>query len=130
MESMHYRRKVLILLIITVLLSFFGCGALTSNSKTPSKNKNVFTKQEIRQLGIEYNVTNAFDLVNFKRPSWLYNLRGEVVVFHNGMRYGGPESLRDFYLPTIYEIRRVGLEGSSKYVRSDRPTVVILVETE
>ena len=129
MENINYRIKTSNILIIMTILSFIGCGLFTNTSKSTSKNKNVLTREEIKQLSIKYTVTNAYDLVNTARPNWLLYLRGEIVVFHNGMQYGGPESLRDFHLPNVFEIRRVGLEGSSKYVRSHHPTVVILVET-
>ncbi len=127
---MNHNLKHSNILIIILILSFLGCGSTTTNSKTSLGRNNVITREEIQQLSVRYNVTNAYDLVNAKKPNWLYNLRGEVVVFHNGMRYGDPNSLRDFNVSNIVEIRRVGLEGSIRYVRSDHPTTVILIETK
>ena len=127
---MNHSLKLSNFLIVTLILSFLGCGSTGSNSKSPLKSKNAISREEIQQLTVRYNVTNAYDLVNAKKPNWLYNMRGEVVVFHNGMRYGGPNSLRDFNVSNVVEIRRVGLEGSFRYVRSDHPTTVILVETK
>ena len=125
----HYLKLSNVLMMI-LILSFLGCGSTTTTSKTSSGRSNVIMREEILQLSIRYNVTNAYDLINAKKPNWLYNLRGEVVVFHNGMRYGDPNSLRDFNVSNIVEIRRVGLEGSIRYVRSDHPTTVILIETK
>ena len=127
---MNHSLKLSNILIVILILSFLGCGSTTTNSKTRLGRKNVITREEIQQLTVRYNVTNAYDLVTSIKPNWLSNMRGEVVVFHHGMRYGGPNSLRDFNVSNVVEIRRVGLEGSFRYVRSDRPTTVILVETK
>lgn len=117
-------RPFAFLSLFVLLALVAGCASTSEPSER--RDRNLITQEEIQEHSAIY--TNAFDLVQALKPQWLTNRRGEVVVFFNGGRHGGPESLRDFRLPNLVSMRYLGIEDSFRYVRSEHPTVVILVE--
>lgn len=112
--------------VVGCFLLFAVVGCATTSEPSERRDRNFISQEEIQEHQDHYS--NAYDLVQALKPQWLTNRRGEVVVFFNGARHGGPEALRDFRLPNLVSMRYLGIEDSFRYVRSDHPTVVILVE--
>lgn len=126
MLRFHTSRSLVVVFFVLVTLEMAGCTS-PGKTTTTTGGRNVIPLEEI-QAG-ETRYANAYDLVRAVKPRWISNLRGDVRVFFNGFEYGGPESLRDFSLVTIGEVKYAGLRDSYRYVRSDRPTTVILVSS-
>lgn len=113
------------LALVVTLLGIGLAGCRSAGTVATSGSRTLLSLTEIEAGTMRY--ANAYELVRARRPHWLSNLRGEILVFYNGQNYGGPDALRDFTLNGIREVEYVGLENSYRYTQSDRPTVVILV---
>src|ERR1044071_3263572 len=106
-------RLVLLLAALCLPLQLAAQDTTPVPAPKPAKikrNPEVISHEEIQAAG---DVQNAYDLVQRLRATWL-SFRGpssihlatpEVVVYFNGLRRGGPESLRGFEGRGIKEIR-------------------------
>lgn len=93
--------------VLALALTLGGCAAASSGGGS-SRNTSVLTRDEI----VEANQMDALQLVRAERPQWLFRrgartMSGEtdVVVYLDGSRLGGPESLADIATITIERMR-------------------------
>ncbi len=97
------------------LVLVIGCappksGAGDSNNARPDRN--VITLPEVQAARIDNAIDNAYDLVRTLRPMWLrkrgsnsINDDGDIVVYLNNARLGGPEALRQVETISVTSIR-------------------------
>lgn len=86
----------------------------------PTKHPDLITRQEIEALP---EARTAFELVTRLRPNWLNTRQGsitlpqgDVVVYVNEVRRGGPEALREVDRLQVAEIRRVrGIDATTRF---------------
>ena len=102
-----------------------ACSSASSSSQTPAPaattSRDMITEQEIRGA----NAATAYDVVVRLRGHWLrrrgtISVRdpsaGEVVVFLNEVRAGGPEALRGIRADEVREIRYLsGQDATIRY---------------
>ena len=98
----------------------------------PTQKPQLITRQEIEALK---EAQTAFEVVTRLRSTWL-NIRqggltqppGDVVVYVNEVRRGGPEALREVDRLQVAEIRRVrGIDATTRF-GSDHGHGAILVK--
>lgn len=86
----------------------------------PTKNPDLITRQEIEALP---EARTAFEVVTRLRPTWLNTRQGsitqppgEVVVYVNDVRRGGPAALREVDRLQLGEIRRLrGVDATTRF---------------
>ena len=93
-----------------IALLVAGCGpAGSGGTREASPSSRMLLADEIRTVG----ATNAYQAVTRLRPTWLrsrgvVSLRnpsaGEVVVYLDGVRFGGPRSLESIQAESIFQI--------------------------
>jgi hypothetical protein len=95
------------LLVLAMLLATPGCYTTGESAGTAHVNQNLLSAEEMDR----YDLPNLFDLVRTARPFWLqkrvpHTLRGpgnegEVWVYMDETRVGGPEVLRVMALTSV-----------------------------
>ena len=102
---MHPRRLIPLL---AVLLAACTGGGGAETVPAPRASSRLISGEEIEAT----QATNAYDLVQRLRPRWLVKTstlsiraEGDIVVYFNEQRLGGPESLRGLETGNIREIR-------------------------
>lgn len=97
-------------LLLAGVLLLCACGTTTSSTDRPAPrpDRNLISQAEIEASAKD----NAYDLVHYLRPLWLrkrghdgFTTPGDVVVYMDYMRLGGPEALRQIHLVEISTIR-------------------------
>lgn len=100
----------LVVVVATVACASSSGSAESGQTATRSarRSNEVMTEQELR----ESTVLNALDAVRQHRPGWLRSrgatsrgTQSEPVVYFNDVRMGGVESLSQFNLGSIKELR-------------------------
>lgn len=84
-------------------------GGATAQQPRARVRANLIKLEEIESAG----ATDTYELIRKLRPAWFRGARGAsslgsqptVVVYVNGLRHGGPASLRDIPLGHVLEIR-------------------------
>jgi len=97
------------LALLTLLLLAPACASTGSGEGGRGGSSNVITAEDLAQI----SVNNAYDAVVRLRPLWLQSrgnrsavaLRTEIIVAQNGAYFGGVESLREFRIEEVREIR-------------------------
>lgn len=97
-----------ILPVVLALALTLGACAAASSGEESSRNTSILTREEI----VEADQMDALQLVRAERPQWLFR-RGsrtmsgdtDVVVYLDGARLGGPESLAQIATITIERMR-------------------------
>jgi hypothetical protein len=81
-----------------------------SNNARPDRN--VITLPEVQAARIDNGIDNAYELLRTLRPMWLrkrgsnsIQYEGDIVVYLNNARFGGPEALRQVETINITSIR-------------------------
>ncbi len=111
-------RTVLLLLALVVA----GCAsAATGERDVLRRDANRITAEELERA----TFNNLFELVRALRPAWIQPrgpmsiedpTAGEVVVYLDGMRYGGPASLRQLRPGDVASIEYLnGTEASARF---------------
>jgi hypothetical protein len=95
------------LMLFALLLVAAACGS-NGGSPTPRRNPNLIATEEVRAA----YWTNAFDIVQNLRASWLTRRNGlppgtEIPVYLDQQRIGGTASLRQIEKTLIHEIRYI-----------------------
>jgi hypothetical protein len=92
------------------LVAVLGCSppGATSESSTARPDRNLISLEEIQAVRTD----NAYELVRTLRPMWLrkrgsnsVHYDGDIVVYLNETRFGGPEALRQVETISITSIR-------------------------
>src|ERR1043165_1131913 len=114
--------------LVLLLAALAAPAALAAQDTMPlpkaakiKRNPEVISLEEIQASG---DVQNAYDLVQRLRPTWL-TFRGpssinlatpELVVYFNGVRRGGPDSLRELELRGVKELRHLrGTDATQRF---------------
>ena len=114
--------------LVLLLAALAAPAALAAQDTMPmpkaakiKRNPEVISLEEIRASG---DVQNAYDLVQRLRPTWL-TFRGpssinlttpELVVYFNGVRRGGPDTLRELELRGVKELRHLrGTDATQRF---------------
>lgn len=92
-----------------LLLASTAC-ATTPGQERPRRSQDILTLEEIQETGAQH--FNAYDLIRNRRPAWL-RTRGTnslmapdpIMVYIDGTRLGGPETLQGIPAMDIEEIR-------------------------
>ena len=123
------------LLLALLLAAPAGLSAQDPPKPTkPTKHPDLITRQEIEALK---DAQTAFEVVTRLRSTWL-NIRqggltqppGDVVVYVNEVRRGGPEALREVDRLQVAEIRRIrGIDATTRF-GSDHGHGAILVKLQ
>jgi hypothetical protein len=92
---------------VLLTASLVACASNTATVDAPRGNPRVITLEQIQTN----NATNALDLVRSLRPSWLQkrgqqsiNFEGDIVVYFDHIRFGGPEALRSIPISGLARI--------------------------
>jgi len=96
------------------LMVTLGCappqGGGDSNNARPDRN--LITLPEVQAARIDNAIDNAYDLVRTLHPMWLrkrgstsINYEGDIVVYLDNVRLGGPDALRQVETISITSIR-------------------------
>ena len=106
-------------LVLVVLLA--ACAAPQA-SRTASRS-NMITPKEVQSFVGTYRT--AYQLVERSRPHWLrkrsnagllnQDQEGDIMVYVEGMKMGGPTSLRDVTLEAVHALRYLGAAGAVRY---------------
>jgi hypothetical protein len=110
-------RQAYLAALIPALL--FGCAS--QGAGTGSRDRSVLTSDELEAVSLTW----AHETISRLRPEWL-STRGtrslnrpnasDVVVYMDGMRFGGPDSLRTIRTSDIGEIRYMtGPEATNRF---------------
>lgn len=93
-------------LLLTALLVAAACAGAAG--RRSSVDPDLITPEEIRAS----DAANAYELVERLRPRWLIargdrsiNLDTVILVYEDGVRLGGIETLRDLQRPLIHSLR-------------------------
>ena len=94
------------------------------------RNANMLTADEIR----ETNAANAYDAVSRLRPNWLrkrgvssINREGTILVYQDGLRFGGPGSLQQINASAIESISYLDGTAATQRFGTDHGNGAILV---
>lgn len=136
--------RMWIVLALAASLGAFGCASTATTAKQAKGNSSsMLTRAEIGTT----NLTSAYDVVSTLRPAWLrpagmtttgLGVRGgsssqkQVLVYLDGMRLGGLESLRTITTTGITSMEYLSATQAATRVRDNGAEVasaVILVET-
>ena len=103
------RSRVRALLVLSLLAAGACTRAASTDAEPPSggvrRSANVITSAEIAEV----HVATAYQAVEHLRPVYLRGLRSNIqpVVYVNGLRWGGLESLRRIRADDVETIRRL-----------------------
>ena len=91
------RKSWSLVLVLCAIVSLAACGSAGARSPAVRGDRNVVTADELR-LG---TASNLYEFVQSARPMWLRKRgqssilnEGDIVVYLDDNRLGGPESLR------------------------------------
>ena len=122
------RSKSLVSLFYLTLLA--ACGTTSVNQKAERSSGSEISTEEIR----EASQLNAYDLVRALRPYWLQKrgqnsllLQGDIVVYLNDVRLGGPAELRQISTDEIGAIRRLSASEATRRWGMDHTYGAIVV---
>jgi hypothetical protein len=97
-------------LVVAVLLLGAACAG-QSRTGSARRSQSLITTDEILEMRTA-GVRDLYELVSRQRPAWLqrrgdrsFQLATTVLVYHNEMRLGGVEALRDYPLQNITSLR-------------------------
>jgi hypothetical protein len=118
-------------LLLTAIVLLGACSSAKPGTPRPA-NPDLITRDEIASAG----VSNAYDLIQKLRPIWLTK-RGEgsffqpsdVVIYLDGTRLGGPDSLKDLNSTDIESLRFLDARQATVRFGSGHVHGAILVKT-
>ncbi len=110
--------------VLALALLVAGCASTPSaESGRLRRSANLITAEEIERASF----TNLFDLVRALRPAWLQTrgpqsiqdpTAGEVVVYLDGTRLGGPEQLRMLPAADVASLQYLnGIDAPARFGR-------------
>lgn len=95
-------------LLVGAMLVVGACASSGSSSGTPRGDRNTVTAEELAAT----SSTNLFDFVQRSRPLWLrtrgrtsVNNEGDIIVYLDDSRFGGPEVLRQISPQNVQQVR-------------------------
>ena len=107
-----------------------ACHTADSTRRAERSSGSVITTEEIR----EASQLNAYDLVRARRPYWLqkrgqnsFLLEGDIIVYLNDVRLGGPAELRQISTDEISAIRRLSAAEATRRWGMDHTYGAIVV---
>lgn len=122
-------------LSLVLLLACTSCalGPQTTERAPIRGGSTLITQEEVR----ESTGRNAFEVVQFLRPRWLQKqgavaMRsdGDVVVYLDRTRLGGPDMLRQVEKAVVLSIRFFDASGAQARFGMDHPYGAIQIVTE
>ena len=113
-----------------------GCSGATAGGATrgPATSRRVLTAEEIRAV----SATDAFEAVQRLRPEWLRRRgqvsiqdpsAGEVVIYLDGVRFGGPRSLEGLRAESIVHMEYLDASDATTRFGTGHGGGAILVRT-
>jgi len=109
---MHARPPMLSLGTILVLAACATKGGTPVPSAAPGRNAEVVTMEELNKAR---TYPNLYEALQALRPGWfrrfptrLSGPEGDIVVYLDRQRLGGPETLRDIQLSAVTGVRYYG----------------------
>ena len=123
------------LLVAAAVLSAPGCSSATqTGARAPSVSRRVLLADEIGAVP----AASAYEAVSRLRPEWLrrrgqISIRdpsaGEVVVYLDGVRFGGPGSLRNIRAESILQMEYLDASDATTRFGTGHGGGAILVRT-
>ena len=102
------RKFHVLVLVLGAVLTIAACGTTGSGSATPRGDRNLVTSDELRQ-GVS---SNLYEFLQSTRPMWLRKRgqssilnEGDIVVYLDDSRLGGPETLRTIVPTHVQQMR-------------------------
>lgn len=121
-----------LLLLLALALPFMITACATAGGPRSGGDANTITREQIE----ESSFTNAYDLVRALRGNWLrkrgtasINNDGDVIVYLDRTRYGGPTSLREINTSDVERITHLSAREASSRYGLDHVYGAVLVET-
>jgi hypothetical protein len=128
-------KRALVSWLSVLLLALAGaCGspATEGAASAPRPNPRVITTEQISAAP----VSNAYELVQTLRPGWLrrrgaqsIHNEGDIVVYYDQVRLGGPESLRSISVAGISRVEFIDAPTATQRWGTGHSHGVILVVT-
>lgn len=123
-------------LLLTLAIALGGCAAAEPAEGTaagPRPSRNLITQEELAQV----HFGNAWDAVRSMRTHWLQERQqslggagsGLVMVYLDGTRMGGPDSLRQIPLSTVQQMQYLSAPEATSRYGIDHTAGAILVTT-
>ncbi len=117
--------------VVAAVLVLGACSSARPGTPPPA-NPNLLTRNEIARAG----TSNAYDLIQKLRPLWLRK-RGEgsffqqsdIVIYLDGTRMGGPDSLKEINSTDIDSLRFLDARQATVRFGSGHVHGAILVKT-
>lgn len=130
-SSMNIFRQYLLAVLIAASAS--ACATAGPEQQTSARpSSTVISPDEIRAS----TATNAFELLESLRPNWLQarglqSLQGEgqLAVYLNGIRIGGPEELRSMALNGLTSVRYLDARTATQRWGTGHPHGAIVFST-
>ena len=102
------RKTRSLLLAFGAILSLAACGSTGARSSAARVDRNLVTSDELRQG----TSSNLYEFLESTRPMWLRKRgqssilnEGDIVVYLDDNRFGGPESLRSLSTMSTESVR-------------------------
>jgi len=133
----QWRCLVATLVAGAAVLSVLGCQAATGSgtgAATPSTSRRVLLGDEIRSV----SATDAYEAVQRLRPEWLRRRgqvsiqdpsAGGVVIYLDGVRFGGPRSLEGLRAESIVQMEYLDASDATTRFGTGHGGGAILVRT-
>ncbi len=101
-------------LALLLFTGFFLAGCASTGSGPRTASRDVLTQEDITNSGVAYR--SAYEVIQSMQPRWLRkrgapvdggtwdSTDGDIIIYLNGTRMGGPEALQNIYPDTIARI--------------------------
>jgi hypothetical protein len=126
-------QRLAAVVLVSAVAASLACSAATQRG-TGAPSGSVLLADEIRSV----RASNAYEAVSRLRPEWLrrrgvVTIRdpnaGEVVVYLDGIRFGGPRSLANIRVQNVIQIQYVDPSDAAVRFGTDHLGGAILVRT-
>jgi len=124
------RHPALHLSFLALVVCALSCASAPAPMERAPHDPALITRAEV----LELRFANAFDAVQSLHPSWLqtkgsdsFRSVGQVQVYLDETRLGGPETLSSITPTTIYSIRHLrALEATTKWgINHDKGAIIV-----
>jgi hypothetical protein len=108
-----------------LLFGLAGCaaGRAAEDGPLPERQRNQITAEELDRV----QFTNAHDLVETLRPTWLVDRGGPLMVYVDEVRMGGRESLRQIPAANVAEVRYLTpIQASARFGRGHEGGAILV----
>ena len=125
------KKPVASILSLLLMLTLAACASMQGQAEGTSRD--TITRTDITAYVGTYS--NAFQLVERLQPQWLRKrgrasvstvAEGDIVVYLDDVRVGGPEALREISLEGLVEIRYLNAAKAARYGTGHQHGAILL----